>query len=190
MVCKPVPWQSNCEDGRKPRTLFELKGGYLTHISDMEHNLRYVLRCSHNRDLFNINLIENHEALCTVMNKLQDQPFQINSVLLKLILTERDKFERLGMLIPRFLQHQVKSHVAEVIRSCHRSNPIISSCWSYSELLSMICVHIQLACYEQFIIDLASAYDGYKFYLPVYMDFRGRIYRAGLLHFHERDFAV
>lgn len=43
--------------------------------------------------------------------------------------------------------------------------------------------------FEHFVLMLASAYDGYKFYLPAFMDFRGRIYRAGILHFHERDLA-
>ncbi|KAK7326258.1 hypothetical protein VNO80_33073 [Phaseolus coccineus] len=46
---------------------------------------------------------------------------------------------------------------------------------------------IQQARYERFILRLAQAYDGYQFYLPVFLDFRGRIYRCGLLHFHERD---
>ncbi|KVE19494.1 DNA-directed RNA polymerase, phage-type, partial [Cynara cardunculus var. scolymus] len=43
--------------------------------------------------------------------------------------------------------------------------------------------------YESLIIDLSIAYEGYKFYLPVFLDFHGRIYRSGLLHFHERDLA-
>ncbi|KAL0292111.1 UNVERIFIED_CONTAM: putative DNA-directed RNA polymerase [Sesamum calycinum] len=33
------------------------------------------------------------------------------------------------------------------------------------------------------------AYEGYQFYLPSFIDFRGRIYRSGILHFHERDLA-
>ena len=41
----------------------------------------------------------------------------------------------------------------------------------------------------QFIIKLATAYNGYRFYLPAFLDFRGRIYRSGILHFHERDLA-
>ncbi|KVF21783.1 uncharacterized protein LOC112505269 [Cynara cardunculus var. scolymus] len=48
---------------------------------------------------------------------------------------------------------------------------------------------IQQARYESLIIDLSIAYEGYKFYLPAFLDFRGRIYRSGLLHFHERDLA-
>jgi len=53
----------------------------------------------------------------------------------------------------------------------------------------MINKDIQRACYEQFILDLAEAYEGYQFYLPSFLDFRGRIYRCGINHFHERDLA-
>jgi DNA-directed RNA polymerase len=36
---------------------------------------------------------------------------------------------------------------------------------------------------------MARAYVDYKIYLPAFIDFRGRISRAGMLHFHERDLA-
>ncbi|KAH0439561.1 hypothetical protein IEQ34_025844 [Dendrobium chrysotoxum] len=49
--------------------------------------------------------------------------------------------------------------------------------------------NIQCSRYEDFIIKLAIAYDGYHFSLPAFLDFRGRIYRSGILHFHERDLA-
>lgn len=57
------------------------------------------------------------------------------------------------------------------------------------DLLKEFMVRIQRARYETFIINLASAYEGYRFYLPAFLDFRGRIYRSGVLHFHERDLA-
>lgn len=34
---------------------------------------------------------------------------------------------------------------------------------------------------------MAEAYQGYKFYLPVFLDFRGRAYRCGSLNFNECD---
>ncbi len=36
---------------------------------------------------------------------------------------------------------------------------------------------------------MAKAYDGYRFYLPAFLNFRGRIYRCDIFHFHERNFA-
>ncbi|KAL8149796.1 hypothetical protein AgCh_006709 [Apium graveolens] len=56
-------------------------------------------------------------------------------------------------------------------------------------LLKELMKLIQRAGYEQYIFKLAIAYEGYRFYLPAFMDFRGRIYRSGILHFHERDLA-
>ena len=39
------------------------------------------------------------------------------------------------------------------------------------------------------IIKIATTYNGYTFYLPAFIDFRGRIYRSGILNYHERHFA-
>nr|GFA10188.1 DNA polymerase-like [Tanacetum cinerariifolium] len=36
---------------------------------------------------------------------------------------------------------------------------------------------------------MADAFRGYDFYMPAFIDFRGRIYQSGILHFHERDLA-
>lgn len=48
---------------------------------------------------------------------------------------------------------------------------------------------IQRARYEQFLLELATVYEGFPLYFPAFLDFRGRIYRTGILHFHERDLA-
>lgn len=56
-------------------------------------------------------------------------------------------------------------------------------------MVSTLCKCIQRARYEGLLLKLATAYDGYRFYLPAFLDFRGRIYRSGILHFHERDLA-
>ena len=39
------------------------------------------------------------------------------------------------------------------------------------------------------LITPANAMRLITFYLPAFLDFRGRIYRSGILHFHERDLA-
>lgn len=58
---------------------------------------------------------------------------------------------------------------------------------NYNTLLQTLFLRVQRARYEDFVITLASAYERYKIYMPAFMDFRGRIYRSGVLHFHERD---
>lgn len=66
---------------------------------------------------------------------------------------------------------------------------VIKQISSFNKLLSEFSSNINTARYEQFLIKLATAYDGYQFDLPAFLDFRGRIYRKGLFHFHERDLA-
>ncbi|KAG0543051.1 hypothetical protein BDA96_02G156500 [Sorghum bicolor] len=53
----------------------------------------------------------------------------------------------------------------------------------------VIVKRIQRARYEQGLLALARAYVGYDIYFPAFIDFRGRVYCAGIVHFHERDFA-
>jgi len=59
--------------------------------------------------------------------------------------------------------------------------------WDSSELQAMLKKNIQIASCEQVFLDLAESLEGYNIYFPAFLDFRGRIYRSGLLHFHERD---
>lgn len=68
-------------------------------------------------------------------------------------------------------------------------NAPIKKLFSYNELLDTLYKNIQRSRYEQLIIKLANAYKGYHFDLPAFLDFRGRVYRCGILHFHERDLA-
>lgn len=57
----------------------------------------------------------------------------------------------------------------------------------YKDVVQTFLEWYQRARYEEFIFVLAEALVGYQFYLPAFLYFRGRIYRAGFLHFHERD---
>lgn len=56
--------------------------------------------------------------------------------------------------------------------------------FKFSTMMDIMDERIQRAC---FLLKLASAYDGYTFYLPAFIDFIGRIYRTGIMHFHERN---
>lgn len=123
------------------------------------------------------------------MNTLQRQPFKINSDWLKFILENENSFVEYGYLMPRFLASINIKDVSILLREFHMKNEVILQLCSFSELLNTLCKNIQRSRYENLILKLAMAYDGYHFYLPAFLDFRGRIYRCGVLHFHERDLA-
>ena len=76
-----------------------------------------------------------------------------------------------------------------LLREFYMRDTDIKQLCSFNDLLQTLCKNIQRSHYEQLIIKLASAYDGYHFDLPAFLDFRGRICRSGILHFHERDLA-
>ena len=78
---------------------------------------------------------------------------------------------------------------SDLLRFCYVNDEGVKDVCSCNVLLNELFKRVQQARFEEFILILATAYHGYKFYLPAFMDFRGRIYRAGVLHFHERDLA-
>lgn len=127
--------------------------------------------------------------MCDVLNELQSQVFEINTKVLDFILQNRESLVSFGLLMPRNLAYVNMKEVSDLLRLCYVSDEGVQNVCSYSVLLKDLVNRVQRARYEDFIITLASAYDGYHFYLPAFMDFRGRIYRSGILHFHERDLA-
>ena len=78
---------------------------------------------------------------------------------------------------------------SDLLRFCYVNDEGVKDVCSCNVLLTELVTRVQRTRYEEFVLNLAKAYRGYKFYLPAFMDFRGRIYRAGVLHFHERDLA-
>lgn len=123
------------------------------------------------------------------MNGLQKQGFQINKNILEFIKNNRDTLEKEGLLMPEKLAHVNLKEAYDLMRRSYFQNNEIKNACSLSFLLKEFSTRVQVARFEELIIRLASAYDGYVFYLPAFMDFRGRIYRSGILHFHERDLA-
>ncbi|GJZ98496.1 DNA-dependent RNA polymerase [Tanacetum coccineum] len=83
MICEPLDWEP-INPKKAPKTLADLKGGYLTgrtaNISD-----RYGLLSSKNVNNFRVLLNDEYETLCGIMNTLQKQPFQINEEYLNYI---------------------------------------------------------------------------------------------------------
>lgn len=124
------------------------------------------------------------------MNRLQSQAFEINKNTLRFIEMNRQCLEEKGLLMPKALAGVNPIEASIILRDLYASNVNdIQKASSYNDLLNTLYKRVQRARYEHFVITLASAYEGYQIYLPAFMDFRGRIYRSGVLHFHERDLA-
>lgn len=184
MIYPPLEWR--CVSGKERAvSLSDLTGGYLSSPSSEIYN-RYKLLSSSNIHHFYIHLKEP-ERLCNIMNCLQGQPFKINSSWLKYILDHKESFEDINLLKPEFVARINILEVSGKLRDLYMNNEYMKANFTYNELLLVLQKDIQCARYESLIFDLARAYEGYSFYLPAFLDFRGRIYRCGLLHFHERD---
>jgi DNA-directed RNA polymerase len=196
MVCKPLDWEHPSESDdyflfyfekeiSKPFVLSDLKGGYL---SSPSLNIHYGLLSSHNLNNFNIELDDSkYKEMCSILNGLQNQGFQINKKVLEFIKKNRPTFEKMGLLMPGILARVNLKEAFDLLRKSFYQNKAIEGTCSLDALLKELSIRVQKARYEDFIITLASAYEDYVFYLPAFMDFRGRIYRSGILHFHERD---
>lgn len=82
--------------------------------------------------------------------------------------------------MPRFLASYHINDVSKKDREFFMKDEDIKKLCSFNELLNFKNKNIQCARYEQLIIKLAKAYDGYQFDLLAFLDFRGRIYRSEL----------
>lgn len=189
MIVSPRKWNLNpkrLERGGDIK-LNELTGGYLT-ISSKEYN-HFSLLASRDTDHFNI-ILKDIPALCSTLNNLQSTAFRINETMLDFILHNRSLLESEGMLMDRRIAYVKMRDSYPVLHKLYFNNRAARKIYkNISDLELEFSKRVQQARFEDFILDIANAYRGYEFYLPAFLDFRGRIYRTGLLHFHERDIA-
>lgn len=103
MVCKPLDWGSVKKTCNKssPQSLSDLAGGYLSTLTGDIYD-RFRLLSSSNINNFDME-IGCQKSLCRVLNKLQGQPFQINSNLLTYIMENMDTLVSNGLLMPNML---------------------------------------------------------------------------------------
>ncbi|XP_022974959.1 uncharacterized protein LOC111473779 [Cucurbita maxima] len=194
MICPPLDWMSACPPNQSPRYLSDLSGGYLSGPTGEIYD-RYRLLCSGDLNHFYIYIgyssyyKNDYKSMCKVMNALQRQPFTINRDWLNHLMENEDYFVDDGLLMPQFLETMNIRDVSPILRDFHMKDEEIYNEFSFNDLLHTVIKTIQRSRYERLILNLARAYDGYKFYLPAFLDFRGRIYRCGILHFHECDLA-
>jgi len=165
-----------------------LSGGYLSNPTGELMNSSRLLT-SHEYDHFFVKFhnLDSVDKMFNIISKLQETPSKINKEMFRFIQYNKEYFTSVGLLLPSFLA-SVNSHmVYEELRLVLSTDDEYQNKYQLSTLIDIMDQRIQRARYEQFIIRLASAYEGYTFYLPAFIDFRGRISRTGILHFHERD---
>lgn len=185
MVCEPLRWNSKVA---KPFTLEDIEGGYLSGLSGDIYN-RFRIFSSKSLAHFYIEM-QQSQRMCFTLNEMQSQCFKVNSHVLEFIRSNRETLEEVGLLVRRGLSRVNLQEASNLLRvSYYQNDGGIKAVRSFEMLMMEFFKRVQRARYEDFVLTLAHAYEGYRFYLPAFMDFRGRVYRAGVLHFHERDLA-
>lgn len=183
MVCPPLNWES-WKEGKSPGSISDLVGGYLSTPSGEIFD-RYRLLSSNDITHYYIKLRKPNE-LCTIINKLQSQSFRIKKVWLKYILENEEQLVQEGFIMPSFLTHINLKEASDILRNYHLKD-YINKLFSYSELVNFLNKSIQRARFERTVIEQADAFQGYDLYFPASLDFRGRIYRSGIMHYHQRE---
>ncbi|KAF4394150.1 hypothetical protein G4B88_000661 [Cannabis sativa] len=136
MVCKPLDWTS-----KKPRTLADIEGGYLSGVTGDFYN-RFRLLSSHDYENFYI-LLKDPNLMCNVLNTLQSQVFERNN--------------NVGILMDRRLAKVNLQGASDLLRSCYANNEGIKEVCRFKKLLSELVKRVQHARYEDFVLTLVSA---------------------------------
>lgn len=186
MVCKPTDW-APYNDNEIPQSITDLHGGYLSRSIGAIN--RHRLLTSRDLSHFYIKLEMDWPNLCHIINVLQSEAFEINKTVLNFIKKNYDELVKTGLLMPKYLASLNLKEATNLLRNTYFRDKSLGDILTYQEILNEFLLRVQRARYEVFLLKLADAYDGYQFDLPAFLDFRGRIYRSGILHFHERDLA-
>ena len=99
------------------------------------------------------------------MNILQSQAFEINKDVLTFINQNYDRLVKSGLLMPSFLASLNIKEATDLLRKSFFQEPSVMNICTYNKLLNEFLKRVQRARYETFILNLASAYEGYRFYL-------------------------
>jgi DNA-directed RNA polymerase len=180
-------------DTLRIRSLCNLIGGYLTgHKKNgtMSSDLRLVTSQEHGD--FDIHYHEYNEGgdnIAVNLNRLQEQPYSINVNFLRYLREKWDVLQQNGLVMYEFLAYVNITEGVNSIRELCTNGEFkdVAEQYGVKALINLFLKNVQQAGFEQATLELAEALVSYKFYLPVYMDFRGRNYRRGVFHFHERD---
>jgi hypothetical protein len=197
MVHPPLEWKirrpkrSDPDQADQKIRLGDLTGGYL--YSDPKlgdgHSKGASALSTHDETKFDIHLHGDAETrqLTRVLNKLQGVPFQINGLFLDKLRDDWDHLQKFGLVMPKILDSIDRREGLCRLHEHFMKDDDIQDNFTYRQLSKVLLKNIQEANYEQYILLLAEAYKGYFMYFPSFMDFRGRNYRYGPFHLHERD---
>lgn len=188
MVFQPLDWKY--DHNQTNLSISDLYGGYLVNPTGQIYESYRIISSPNIKNFFIFfDDKEKANSLCNSISWLQRQAFQINSQFLEFIINNMDEMVINGFLKPEFLSNITMNDASKLLRECYMNYDKIHPIYKFGELVEILSKNVQQSRYEQTIIDMAMAYDGYRFYYPAFLDFRGRIYRSGIFHFHERDFA-
>jgi DNA-directed RNA polymerase len=121
------------------------------------------------------------------VNKLQRQPYKINTKFLVYLVENWESLVNRGLLLPAILASINRREGIKRLRDHFLKNEEIKAYFDYKDLSNILEKNIQASNFELNIIEIAGALAGYKLYIPALLDFRGRNYRYGPFHYHERD---
>lgn len=166
MICTPRNFEYRGE---------RLVGGYLA----TEH-LQHVVYCTISaKDLRFFNVAPN-ERLLKVLNLMQSVKFRINKELLLDILNNKDFYIKQGLLTEPFPDGM--SPEAYFKLECNKVSVEQYKTFKSQELWAAITERATNLARENSILELAKVFLNFDLYFTCYLDFRGRIYRPGLLN--------
>nr|GEY49724.1 DNA-dependent RNA polymerase, mitochondrial [Tanacetum cinerariifolium] len=121
MVCPPLDWEPK-NPKKQPKTLADLKGGYLIGRT-ADFSDRYGFLNSKNVKNSRVLLNDEYEKLCMILNALQKQAFKINEEYLKYVKDNYQLLVNYNMLQLKFLYRIVTKDIAE----CREGDNVLRS---------------------------------------------------------------
>ena len=140
MVCKPLPWKATVPD---PETLADMAGGYLCGPTGYIYN-RFRLLTSRDVSHFYVKFKSpEYKSMCDVLNELQSEVFEINNLVLKFILENRESLVELGLLMPKYLAYVNLKEVFDLLRISDINDEGMKKTCSFNVLLSELVKRVQ-----------------------------------------------
>nr|QKQ14700.1 DNA-dependent RNA polymerase [Zygnema circumcarinatum] len=189
MICEPRNWvrvtsaeESDLKPNEEESASFCVDGGYLSETRFLTM-LRYHFMTS--KDVRNFRITRIHDDMLCNLSTLQLVAFQNDEVFLDFMQTHRSRFEELGLLMPTSLcDVDLVRLVNEKRNAALKEGGKLSQ---YNSIYTQCKQEHYLARWERSRFQLCEMLRGLRYYFPAFVDFRGRIYRTGLISLHERE---